>query len=156
MRSRNCSSVNGVRPTPSTSNVGLVQPIHARSYRAGISFRFVRSPVPPKIINRHEPALGSEDCTTLNASVCVAILTSSLLVDVLPWLPIRPNRYARGRRQAGRCDGRCGRQNNHVGPASGFAAIVHSGNCQNTRAKHTCLLYTSDAADEEDSVDLGG
>ena len=22
--------------------------------------------------------------------------------------------------------------------------------------KHTCLLYTSDAADEEDSVDLGG
>eukprot|EP00658_Telonema_sp_P-2_P054809 TRINITY_DN43597_c0_g2_i2.p1 TRINITY_DN43597_c0_g2~~TRINITY_DN43597_c0_g2_i2.p1 ORF type:complete len:134 (+),score=27.66 TRINITY_DN43597_c0_g2_i2:107-508(+) len=25
-----------------------------------------------------------------------------------------------------------------------------------TRPPHTCLLYTSDAADEEDSVDLGG
>ena len=30
------------------------------------------------------------------------------------------------------------------------------GTQQNCRQKNTCLLYTSDAADEEDSVGLGG
>ena len=36
-----------------------------------------------------------------------------------------------------------------------FAAPIYSEACQRYRDK-TCLLYTSDAADERSSVDLGG
>src|SRR5664280_3278258 len=40
--------------------------------------------------------------------------------------------------------------------APGIAAPIGSCLLRLLTGRHTCLLYTSDAADEEDSVDLGG
>src|SRR6266576_3687221 len=59
---RNSSELIGVRPIPRTSNCGFMQPSHARLYRPGISFRFVRSPEAPKIIRTHESPVGSGSC----------------------------------------------------------------------------------------------
>src|SRR5674536_402614 len=38
----------------------------------------------------------------------------------------------------------------------GIGAVEHHSESPEAYFAHTCLLYTSDAADEEDSVDLGG
>src|SRR6266567_628042 len=57
---RNSSVLIGVRDTPSTwKGCELKHPTHARSYNAGISFRFVRSPDAPKITSRQASAFGS-------------------------------------------------------------------------------------------------
>ena len=37
-----------------------------------------------------------------------------------------------------------------------FAIVLGGDGTVLSAARQTCLLYTSDAADEEDSVDLGG
>src|SRR5665648_77008 len=43
-----------------------------------------------------------------------------------------------------------------VGPGRGGVNMRTSKDLLHWSASKTCLLYTSDAADEEDSVDLGG
>ena len=47
-------------------------------------------------------------------------------------------------------------ENESTENAPKFKIINHSDNAQTIRLYVACLLYTSDAADEEDSVDLGG
>src|SRR5664279_3249231 len=45
----------------------------------------------------------------------------------------------------------------HCKPLNTYFKPISSSTCGNPSVRsHTCLLYTSDAADEEDSVDLGG
>src|ERR1700681_5042817 len=76
---RNSSELIGVRPTPRTSNCGFMQPSHARLYRPGISFRFVRSPEAPKIIRTHESPVGCGSCD--NFSRGLAWIMADIIVS---------------------------------------------------------------------------
>src|SRR5580700_1889009 len=81
---RNSSELIGVRPTPRTSNCGFMQPSHARLYRPGISFRFVRSPEAPKIIRTHESPVGSGSCDNFSKGLAWIIADISVLfIDAL-------------------------------------------------------------------------
>src|SRR5712664_3371198 len=81
---RNSSELMGVRPIPRTSNCGFMQPSHARLYRPGVRFRFVRSPEAPKIIRTQESPVGSGSCDNFSRGVAwitvdINLLFSSLL-----------------------------------------------------------------------------
>src|SRR5580658_8164417 len=76
---RNSSELIGVRPIPRTSNCGFMQPSHARLYRPGISFRFVRSPEAPKIIRTHESPVGIGSCDNFSRGLAWIIADISFL-----------------------------------------------------------------------------
>src|ERR1700733_6048634 len=76
---RNSSELIGVRPIPRTSNCGFMQPSHARLYRPGISFRFVRSPEAPKIIRTHESPVGIGSCGNFSRGLAWIIADISFL-----------------------------------------------------------------------------
>src|SRR3984957_19018485 len=70
---RNSSELIEVRPIPRTSNCGFMQPSHARLYRPGISFRFVRSPEAPKTIRTHESPVGIGSCDNFSRGLALII-----------------------------------------------------------------------------------
>src|SRR5277367_4090075 len=81
---RNSSELIGVRPIPRTSNCGFMQPSHARLYRPGTSFRFVRSPEAPKIIRTHESPVGSRSCDNFSRGLAWIIADISFLSLLMP------------------------------------------------------------------------
>src|SRR6202050_4479921 len=81
---RNSSELIGVRPIPRTSNCGFMQPSHARLYRPGISFRFVRSPEAPKMTRTHESPVGRGSCDNFSMGLAWIIADISVLfIDCL-------------------------------------------------------------------------
>src|ERR1039457_6976839 len=120
---------------PRTSKVGLVQPMHARSYSAGINLRLVKSPVPPKITKRQEPALGNVGTVILNDAGCTAVLTSYLLLvwEILGRAP--PNRRGRNRLPDDRRAEKYATQRSRAALESSFAAVARCGSCQSTTAR---------------------
>src|SRR5271163_829774 len=76
---RNSSELIGVRPIPRTSNCGFMQPSHARLYRPGISFRFVRSPEAPKMTRTHESPVGRGSCDNFSRGLAWIIADISFL-----------------------------------------------------------------------------
>src|ERR1700723_2702504 len=81
---RNSSELIGVRPIPRTSNCGFMQPSHARLYRPGISFLFVRSPEAPKMTRTHESPVGSGSCDNFSKGLAWIIADISVLfIDAL-------------------------------------------------------------------------
>src|SRR3984885_760390 len=81
---RNSSELVRVRPIRRASNCGFMQPSHARLYRPGISFRFVRSPEAPKIIRTHESPVGSGSCDNFSRGLAWIIADIIFMsIDVL-------------------------------------------------------------------------
>ncbi len=73
------TKIAGVRPIPITSNCGFIQPSHARLYRPGISFRFVRSPEAPKRIRTQESPVGIGSCDNFSRGLPWIIADISFL-----------------------------------------------------------------------------
>src|SRR6185295_7604443 len=83
---RKSSELISVRPMPSTSNSGFMQPAHDRLYKLGISFRLVRSPDAPKITRIQESPVGNGSWLSFSRGL------ASTMVDIHV-LPISQRSY---------------------------------------------------------------